>query len=510
MALVLIEAPGKIATVRRNFPGAAEVIATYGHLFDLPQFNLGIEADRIQFVPINMKTIRTIREAAAKHTEIYISTDPDREGEVIARQIMGILADVTGKKTVVRIHPHDLSRQEFERAIAAGNTFNEGLARAGMCRRIIDRLIGFTLSRRAGKDLGANISIGRVKTAILQQATRCFPGKSYHGKLVFALGYRGAMVCNTTMRGDAWHKGGLSGWFRMNSIKSGDIRTAAPVTTASMLSHFAAKGVFRPFSAYKTAQKLYEQGTTSYPRTREEIITQPGIGIAGTLLSKQGRGPVQIEAGLPLGGHESIRPAEAFLESELRSLTGGERDVYSYICNQFLDAATCRKVCTIYGTIEGSRDRFDVRIDSENPDAGKIIRPGSAAFGRVVPAHAATRLQDLFAWMDAERIGTPGTYSSAVKGLIDKQYLSSGVLVTTMGMKILEWVDENARWLSMATSSNLEKLLDEVQLEKTDVLKVFEALKDVSGEESIPAVKKDPMAALSDTVRLYFPSSPGR
>lgn len=115
MALVLIEAPGKVDTVRRNFPGPGkiDVIATYGHLFDLPQFNLGIEADRIQLVPINMKTLHSIREAAEKHSEIYVATDPDREGEVIARQVMEILVTVMGKKNVVRIHPHDLSRQEM-------------------------------------------------------------------------------------------------------------------------------------------------------------------------------------------------------------------------------------------------------------------------------------------------------------------------------------------------------------------------------------------------------------
>lgn len=512
MALVLIEAPGKVDTVRRNFPGPGkiDVIATYGHLFDLPQFNLGIEADRIQLVPINMKTLHSIREAAEKHSEIYVATDPDREGEVIARQVMEILVTVMGKKNVVRIHPHDLSRQEFERAIAAGNTFNEGLARAGMCRRVVDRLIGFLLSRRAGKDLGANVSIGRVKTAILQQAVNGFIGKSYYGKLVFALGYDGVLLCNVTMKGEVWHKGGHEGWFRIRSIKSTKVHTVPPVTTATLLSHFATKGVFRPFTAYGTAQKLYEHGVTSYPRTREEIITRAGLDIAETLLAKSDpRRTVQIEPGLPVGGHESIRPAEPFLEPELRGLTGGEKEVYSYICNQFMDAAACKKVCMISGTIEMAGDLFDTEIESDNPDVEKILRVGSAAYGKVVPAHPSIRLQDLFTWMDRERIGTPGTYSSAVKSLVDKGYLSSGILVTNMGLKILEWVDKNASWLSATTSSNLEKLLDDVQMGKIGALKVFEALKDFSKEESIPVVQKDPMAALSDTVKVCFSPAPG-
>jgi DNA topoisomerase IA len=515
MGLVVIEAPGKVETVRRNFPFPAEVVATRGHLFDLPEYALGIEEDRITLTPVNADLLRDLYHLLRIHDEIYIATDPDREGEVIAQQIYEM---VPSPERVVRIRPLSLDREGLREAIRNAQPAPEiGLARAGLTRRVVDRLIGFTLSRQAKKELAQEdrsfntVSIGRVKTAALRQFRAISTLHAYRVKLVFALGYEGVAICDGIARSSRpLPTRAKEGWFRVVGKPVFREETSKPLTTALFLANRARYGSsLGSFSAYRTAQKLYEEGIISYIRTREEVITPAGMDLAAKMLEQEGLGRVPtLEPSYPSGGHESIRPARTIAPDEAERMTGDQQEVYRFIKDSFLDAAARKKRKKIVVRLAIGDTQFDAELESEHPNIEEMVRPGAAAYGKAQPAHGNIRLHDMYLWMDRNRIGTPGTYASSVWGLVEAGYITPGMLVTPQGRDILEWVEAKAPWLNEKTSRTMEDLLDEVRQGRKGYLDVFDALREISREKRIPLVKKDPAEALRETVRTYCRPTP--
>ena len=518
MAVVVIEAPGKIDTVSRNFPASSdkiEVVATHGHLFDLPEYSLGIEENRITMVAIRADLVRSLRAALEAHREIYVATDPDREGEVIAAQVFELCPP--GRK-VLRVYPRSLDRSGLESAMAAALPEpDRGLAMAGLTRRVVDRLIGFTLSRKAAKVFGENVSIGRVKSAVLRRLHPPVKRFAYVGKLVFALGFEGVAVCDCVFRGPGrLPKNARTGWHTVARLSGISARPASPVTTARLLMDHAKHGVFRSFSAYRGAQDLYEQGLLSYVRTRENVVTEPGLDMARELIRLEGTGKtVSLEPSLPVGGHESIRPAWPLSPDDIGvKLTGEQRSLYRYVHDAFLAAACEKKTTEIRAKVKAAGTVYDALLTSDHPDIEEIVRPGAVGFGRMRAANAEIRLHDLIRWMDSKRIGTPGTYVSSISGLMESEYATPGLGVTDKGMRVLDWLDRNAPWLTAETSQKLEELLEGIRDGKSTYQEVFDALRDFSASGpsrnvEIPKIRKDPALALKETVQTLYPSGSG-
>jgi DNA topoisomerase IA len=513
MALVVIEAPGKLETVRRNFPIPAEVVATRGHLFDLPQYMFGIEEDRIVLVHINANHLSYLCDRLRVHDEIYIATDPDREGEVIAQQVFEMTPP--GRK-VRRIRPRSLDRDGLEEAFRnAEPAPDAGLALAGLTRRIVDRIIGFTLSRQARKFMAeeregsVSVSIGRVKTPTLRHFRSLSNVYAYRIRLVFALGFDGLVLCDGIVRSNnLLPTRSKDGWFRVSGTPRFQEEPARPLTTARFLAGQARYGSsLASFSAYRTAQKLYEEGFLTYVRTREEVITPAGLDLARELMRREGTGlsPV-LEPAYPSGGHESIRPARIPEPGEEERLTGEQQEIYRSIRDAFLDAAAGKKRKRIRTRLEHNGVQFQAELESDHPHIEEIVRPGAAAYGRAHPAHGNIRLHDTYLWMDRNRVGTPGTYTSSVWGLVNAGYLSPGMLITPRGRRLLEWVEAEAPWLDEATSRTLEDLLEEVRVGRKGYLDVFDALRDISKEERMPVVRKDPAEALREAARTFLSS----
>ncbi len=517
MALVVIEAPGKVEAVRNNFPFPVEVVATRGHLLDLPQHYLGVEEDRIVLVPVNADHLRRLYDLLRVHDEIYIATDPDREGEVIAQQVYEMIPAPSphSSRKVWRIRPHSLDKEGLDHAIKhAESKPDAGLALAGLTRRIVDRLIGFTLSRQAAKhvvnqgDDTLSVSIGRVKTPTLHYFRSLASLYAYRLRLLFALGFDGLIVCDGLVRSSTPLPTRIKeGWFRVSTKPTFKTEIIKPLTTARLLAHRARYGSsLESFSTYRTAQRLYEEGHITYIRTREEVITPVGIELARTIEAKDKNGLVPcLEPAYPSGGHESIRPTQSE-PPDMKLLTGEQKEIYEFIRHTFLNAAAMKEQRRINVLLEHHGILLSAELESDYPYIQDIVRHGVVAYGRMHPAHGNIRLHDTYLWMDQHRVGTPATYTSSIWGLIQAGYLSPGMIVTPKGRRILEWVDAEAPWLNVSTSRLLEDLLDDVREGRKGYLDVYNALKDISREEKIPVVKKDPIKALRETVCTYFPS----
>ncbi len=179
MKLVIVESPSKAKTISKYLGKDFHVLASVGHVRDLPKSNkkaIDIEGG---FVPhyevVAKKTdiIADIRKEAAKADEILIATDPDREGEAIAWHLQELLTDkklggTVPKREIKRITYHEVTKEAVEEALKQPRAIDEHLREAQEARRVLDRLVGYDLSGLIWKKVRYGLSAGRVQSPALR------------------------------------------------------------------------------------------------------------------------------------------------------------------------------------------------------------------------------------------------------------------------------------------------------------------------------------------------------
>jgi DNA topoisomerase-1 len=171
MKVLIVESPTKAKTIRKFLKGYF-VLATYGHLLDLPSnsFGLYLKNNEIsaKYVPLKgkNKVIKKIREIAAKAQEIILATDPDREGEMIAKEVQMILSQKEHKK-IKRIFLHEIIPSSLFQALKNLSEIKESLVNAQKGRRYLDRIFGYSISPLLWK-IEKNLSAGRVQSSALR------------------------------------------------------------------------------------------------------------------------------------------------------------------------------------------------------------------------------------------------------------------------------------------------------------------------------------------------------
>ena len=171
--LLIVESPTKARTIGRMLGKDYDIIASMGHVRDLPEHDFGINIENNfapQYVdtPRSRPVVKNLKEAAKKADEIYLATDPDREGEAIAWHLKNILAPVNKKSPFHRVTFHEITRQAIENAIAGKGDINLNLVDAQQARRVLDRIVGYQVSPLLWRKLGKGSSAGRVQSAALR------------------------------------------------------------------------------------------------------------------------------------------------------------------------------------------------------------------------------------------------------------------------------------------------------------------------------------------------------
>ena len=171
--LLIVESPTKARTIGRMLNKDYDIVASMGHVRDLPEHDFGIDIEN-SFAPLYVDTprsrpvVKNLKESAKKADEIYLATDPDREGEAIAWHLKNILANVNKKAPFHRVTFHEITRQAIENAIDAKGEININLVDAQQARRILDRIVGYQVSPLLWRKLGKGSSAGRVQSAALR------------------------------------------------------------------------------------------------------------------------------------------------------------------------------------------------------------------------------------------------------------------------------------------------------------------------------------------------------
>jgi DNA topoisomerase I len=179
-SLVIVESPAKAKTIGKYLGRGYRVRATVGHIMDLPEKKLGIDIDNgfePELIPIpgKEKTIAELKTAARDSREVFIATDPDREGEAIAAHVASQImpkrskgASTDGAPLVRRVLFHEITKDAVQRAILAAGKIDEKKVEAQQARRVLDRLVGYKASPVLWKTVKKGISAGRVQTVALR------------------------------------------------------------------------------------------------------------------------------------------------------------------------------------------------------------------------------------------------------------------------------------------------------------------------------------------------------
>jgi len=202
MNLVIIEGLGKRETIKKYLDADYEVIATKGHVRDLPEKSLGVNVldnfkPQYEIMPDKKDVVKQLKEKSAKADKVYLATDPDREGEAISWHLANILEmDVNSP---IRIAFNEISKDAVNEALKQPRAIDQNLVDAQQARRVLDRLVGYKVSPILCKKIQPKLSAGRVQSATLklvvdrENAIRKFKPEEYW-----------TLIANLKKNGDAF------------------------------------------------------------------------------------------------------------------------------------------------------------------------------------------------------------------------------------------------------------------------------------------------------------------
>jgi len=404
--LIIVESPTKAKTISHFLGNDFEVIASYGHVRDLPKSKLGIDVEN-QFTPTyliprkSQKKVKELKKIAKEAKEIILATDEDREGEAIAWHISQILS----LNEIKRIAFHEITKPAIEEALKNPREINMDLVNAQQARRVLDRLVGYELSPFLWKKVFRGLSAGRVQSPALrliierEKERAAFKQEEY-----FTISALMQKIKETKMKfeADLWKinnkplpSPGIKNKEEVEKIKTEldgktglitEIKTSQnkkyplpPFTTSTLQQ--AAWQAFR-FPAKKTmflAQSLYEgkdlgngsQGLITYMRTDSLNISPLALKSAQEFLIQNYGQPYALKeprffksrSKLIQEAHEAIRPTDLFLEPDKiqKYLSKDEFKLYHLIWSRFLasqmpEAILERNALTI--EFHGQKDQY--------------------------------------------------------------------------------------------------------------------------------------------------------
>src|SRR6476660_7317579 len=171
-ALVVVESPAKAKTINKYLGRNYKVVASMGHVRDLPKSKLGVDVDEgfepsYEVIATRKKVLKELKEAAKDVDEIFVATDPDREGEAIGWHLAEELGS-SNRKKIRRLMFNEITKKGVLSALEHPTTINKQMVDAQQARRVLDRLVGYKFSRLLWDKVRRGLSAGRVQSVALK------------------------------------------------------------------------------------------------------------------------------------------------------------------------------------------------------------------------------------------------------------------------------------------------------------------------------------------------------
>jgi DNA topoisomerase-1 len=174
-SLVIVESPAKAKTIEKYLGAGFEVLASVGHIMDLPKNEIGVELEKRTFEPTLIvspgkeKVVAALKRAAAKADEIYLAPDPDREGEAIAYHLaLQLGTSAKERKKIRRVTFNEITKKAVQEAFKHARDLDQNLVDSQQTRRILDRLVGYQISPLLWDKVRRGLSAGRVQTVAVR------------------------------------------------------------------------------------------------------------------------------------------------------------------------------------------------------------------------------------------------------------------------------------------------------------------------------------------------------
>ena len=377
--LVIVESPAKAKTIKKYLGRNYEVVASMGHVRDLPKSTLGVDVEN-GFTPkyLNIKrqseTIKALREAAKKCDKVYLATDPDREGEAISWHLAHILKLDVAQAS--RVTFNEITKSGVKEGMAHPRQIDMDLVNAQQARRILDRIVGYKLSPFLWKKVRPGLSAGRVQSVTVrmivdrEEEIRAFQPEEYwsiEAKLTgkasrkaFLAKFYGKngqkLELKTKEETDAVLAALEGAAFTVGKIKRGIRKKspAPPFTTSTMQQEASRKLNFQSRRTMKAAQELYEGveikgvgavGLITYMRTDSLRISDEARAAASAYISERYGQEYLPESpriyksrGNAQDAHEAIRPTMPELSPDQvkESLSSDQYKLYKLVWERFI------------------------------------------------------------------------------------------------------------------------------------------------------------------------------
>ena len=375
--LIIVESPAKANTIKKFLGGSTKVMASMGHVRDLPKSKLAID-EKNNFEPqyINIRgkgdLIKELKKEAKSAKKVYLATDPDREGEAIAWHLSKIL-DVSDEK-ITRVTFNEITKTAVQKAIKEPREIDINLVDAQQARRVLDRIVGYKISPVLWKKVRRGLSAGRVQSVAVklivdrEEEIERFIPEEYWNIYVKLLDEKSKKTFEAKFYGKDNKKVEVhkkeqveeilsnirNAKYIVQEIKKGEKKRtpAPPFTTSTMQQEASRKLGFTLKKTMSVAQGLYEGvkipekgmvGLITYMRTDSTRISEEARVSAKTyILETYGEKyyenryyKTNKEA---QDAHEGIRPTYADLEPEKikDSLTKEQYKLYKLIYNRFM------------------------------------------------------------------------------------------------------------------------------------------------------------------------------
>ena len=375
--LIIVESPAKANTIKKFLGGSTKVLASMGHIRDLPKSKLGVDVEH-DFEPeyINIRgkgdLIKTLKKEAKQAKKIYIATDPDREGEAIAWHLAYILQEEKSK--ITRVTFNEITKTAVQKAIKEPRDIDRNVVDAQQARRVLDRIVGYKISPVLWKKVKRGLSAGRVQSVAVklivdrENEIENFKPEEYwniyadlkdkNTKNKFKARFYGKngkkQEIHKAEEVDEILKNIKDAKYIINEVKKGEKKRtpAPPFTTSTMQQEASRKLGFTLKKTMSIAQGLYEGvkipekgtvGLITYMRTDSTRISEEARAaakqhIVGTYGEKYYENRYYKAKKDSQDAHEGIRPTYADLEPDMikDDLTKDQYKLYKLIYNRFM------------------------------------------------------------------------------------------------------------------------------------------------------------------------------
>ncbi len=404
--LVIVESPAKANTIKKFLGGSTKVVASMGHIRDLPKSKLGVDVEN-DFEPeyINIRgkgdLIKSLKKDAKQAKKVYIATDPDREGEAIAWHLAKILENE--KEKITRVTFNEITKNAVQKAIKEPRNIDINLVDAQQARRVLDRIVGYKMSPVLWKKVRRGLSAGRVQSVAVklivdreEEIEKFIPEEYWNiyanlqdkeTKKKFEARFYGKegkkLEIHSQEEVEQILKDIEKAKYIVNEVKKGEKKRtpAPPFTTSTMQQEASRKLGFTLKKTMSIAQGLYEGvkipekgtvGLITYMRTDSTRISEEARAAAKEhIVNTYGENYYENRYYRTKkdsqDAHEGIRPTYSDLEPDTikDSLTKDQYKLYKLIYNRFMAS---QMSAAIYNTMSVTikANKYDFKANGQS------------------------------------------------------------------------------------------------------------------------------------------------